>query len=49
MTGHNEVEDDIAAEVGSRSVYGQLIERARTIAHAEVAGAPVIDFEEYDL
>lgn len=49
MTGLGDVEDDIAAEIESRSAYGQLIERARTIANAVAAGAPVIDFEEYDL
>ncbi|WP_175278655.1 hypothetical protein [Prescottella equi] len=47
MTGLEEVEDDITTECGSRSSYGQLIERARTIAHAVAAGAPFIDFEEY--
>lgn len=48
MTGLREVEDDIAAESRPRSAYGQQIERARTIAHAVAAGAPVIDFEEVD-
>lgn len=46
MTGLDEVEDDITTEFGARSAYGQLIERARTIAHAIAAGAPVINFEE---
>ncbi|WP_175279061.1 hypothetical protein [Prescottella equi] len=47
MTGFDEVEDDIATEIGPRSAYGQLIDQARTIAHAVAGGAPVIDFEEY--
>lgn len=46
MTGLDDVEVDITTESGSRSAYGQLIERARTIAHAIAAGAPVINFEE---
>jgi hypothetical protein len=46
VTGLDDVEVDITTEIGSRSAYGQLIERARTIAHAIAAGAPVINFEE---
>lgn len=49
MTGLDDVEDDLIAEVGRRSFYGQLIEQRRAYAHAEAAGAPVINFEEYDL
>lgn len=48
MTGLDEVKDEITTEIESRSAHGHLIERARTIAHAIAAGAPLIDFEEVD-
>ncbi|RDI32408.1 hypothetical protein DEU38_103141 [Rhodococcus sp. AG1013] len=47
MSG-DDVEDDIRPESAPHSFYSQLIERARTNAHAIAAGDPVIDFEEVD-